>query len=82
MARVALQPLLQVFLVIEGNWLPGFEALAEGDEEEEQNNSDRNSDEEKFHLVSSPNRLYLVLRDTNRRHKKITRIAADIVFAL
>ena len=71
-----------MFLVIKGNRLPGFEALAEGDEEEEQNNSDRNSDEEEFHLVSSPNRLYLVLKDNNRRHKKITRKAADILFAL
>jgi len=82
MARVALQPLLQVFLVIKGNRLPGFEALAEGDEKEEQNNSDRNSDEEEFHLVRSPNRLYLVLKDNNKRHKKITRKAADIAFAL
>ena len=61
MAGVALQPLLQVFLVIEGNRLPGFEALAEGDEEGEQNYSDRNSDEEEFHLVRSPNCLCPVL---------------------
>jgi hypothetical protein len=79
---VTLQPLFHMFLVIKGNRLPGFEALAEGDEEKEQNNSDRNSDEEEFHLVSSLNRLYLVLKDNNRRHKKITRKAADILFAL
>jgi hypothetical protein len=82
MARLARQPLLQVFLVVEGNRLPGFEALAEGDEEEKQDNSETNSDEEEFHLFRSPNRQCLVLKDNNRRHKKITRKAADILFAL
>ena len=71
-----------MFFVIEGNRLPGFEALAEGDEEEKQDGADRDSDEEAFHLVRSPNRLYLVLKDNSRRHKNITRKAADILLAL
>jgi len=57
MADVALQPLLQMFLVVEGNWLPGFEPLAEGDAEEKQDNADQDSDEEISHFLISPNLL-------------------------
>jgi len=57
MADVALHPLLQVFLVVEGNRLPGFEPLAEGDAEEKQDNADQDSDEEISHFPISPNLL-------------------------
>lgn len=57
MAGVALQSLFKVFLVVEGNRLPGFEPLAEGDAEEKQDNADQDSDEEIFHFPISPNLL-------------------------
>jgi len=56
-AGVALQPLFKVFLVVEGNRLPGFEPLAEGDAEEKQDNADQDSDEEISHFLISPNLL-------------------------
>jgi hypothetical protein len=57
MTGVALQSLFNVFLVIEGNGLPGFEALAEGDAEEKQDNADQDSNEEIFHFPISANPL-------------------------
>ena len=54
MTGVALKPLFKVFFVVEGNRLPGFEPLAEGDAEEKQDNADQDSDEELSHFPISP----------------------------
>jgi len=57
MTGVALQSLFNVFLVIEGNRLPGSEPLAESDAEEKQGNADQEPDEEIFHFPISANPL-------------------------
>ena len=50
-ASIALQPLLQMLLVIERDGLVSLGAKAEADEKEEQDSPDGQSNEERFHLL-------------------------------
>jgi len=51
--RVTFHSLLQMFLVIEGNGLPGSRTEAEGNQEKEKCYPDYQPDDEEFHLLDS-----------------------------
>jgi hypothetical protein len=54
MAGEAVNSLLLVFFVIEGDGLISDETQTEGNEKKKEEDSDRQSEEEEFHSVQSP----------------------------